>query len=234
MVLALRAAQDSYGAVLALILATIISLAIAGDNPVTGTVAVALSGMTLLFALRTSAASERIQRLARAGVVVAVGGSIVALFLGGLWPRFAMSAIGILLAVLVPAIILRNIGTSARITFRLVLGALCVYLLIGLFYTYVFQLLEVAEGAPFFTQGAAAVPDFLYFSYVTLTTVGYGDLTASGNLNRIIAVSEALLGQLFLVSAVAVLAGNIGQSLSHVERGSSGTSSGSNVGPPQP
>ena len=55
--------------------------------------------------------------------------------------------------------------------------------------------------------------DFVYFSYVTLTTVGYGDFTAATSTGRMIAVSEALTGQLYLVSAVALLVGNIGRTI---------------------
>ena len=48
---------------------------------------------------------------------------------------------------------------------------------------------------------------------MTLTTVGYGDFTASTSVGRMIAVSEALTGQLYLVSAVALLVGNIGRTI---------------------
>ena len=53
--------------------------------------------------------------------------------------------------------------------------------------------------------------DHLYFSFVSLTTVGYGDLTPISDLGRMIAVSEALIGQLFLVTVVALVVGNIGR-----------------------
>jgi voltage-gated potassium channel Kch len=52
--------------------------------------------------------------------------------------------------------------------------------------------------------------DFTYFSFVTLTTVGYGDVVAAQDLTRMVAVSEALIGQLYLVSIVALVVGNIG------------------------
>jgi hypothetical protein len=53
--------------------------------------------------------------------------------------------------------------------------------------------------------------DFLYFSFVTLTTVGFGDRTAAGDLGRMLAVTEALLGQLYLLTVVALVIGNIGR-----------------------
>ena len=51
----------------------------------------------------------------------------------------------------------------------------------------------------------ATTPDFLYFSFITQTTVGYGDFTAEGDLGRALAVVEAMGGQLYLVTVIAVL-----------------------------
>jgi hypothetical protein len=51
--------------------------------------------------------------------------------------------------------------------------------------------------------------DFLYLSYATLTTVGYGDLVAATNLGRSLAITEALVGQLYLVTVVAVIISNL-------------------------
>jgi hypothetical protein len=52
--------------------------------------------------------------------------------------------------------------------------------------------------------------NFLYFSFVTITTVGYGDLTAGTNLGRSIAIAEALTGQIYLVTVVATIVGGLG------------------------
>ena len=56
----------------------------------------------------------------------------------------------------------------------------------------------------------ATVADYLYFSFVTQTTVGYGDLTAAGGFGRALAVLEALIGQLYLVTVIALLVSNLG------------------------
>ncbi len=53
--------------------------------------------------------------------------------------------------------------------------------------------------------------DFVYYSFVTLTTVGYGDLTASTGIGRMLSVTEALVGQLYLVTVVAILVSNLGR-----------------------
>jgi len=95
---------------------------------------------------------------------------------------------------------------------KTVAGALCVYLLIGLLFAYVFAIIDIL-GGPFFTQTShPSGVDFVYFSFVTLTTVGYGDLTARGNLGHMLSVGEALFGQLYLVAVVALLIANIGTS----------------------
>ena len=63
---------------------------------------------------------------------------------------------------------------------------------------------------PYFTSIAAATRShFTYFSFVTLTTTGYGDLTPATSLGRLLAIAEALLGQLYLVSVVALVVGNV-------------------------
>jgi len=63
----------------------------------------------------------------------------------------------------------------------------------------------------FFAQGTDGTrPIRLYFSYVTLATIGYGDYTAAGNLGHALAVLEALIGQLYLVTVVAVIVTRLG------------------------
>jgi hypothetical protein len=103
---------------------------------------------------------------------------------------------------------------SPTITFRLVLGALSIYLLVGLAYAYLFPLIAVLSGEQFFVQVSDPnTSDFHYFSYTTLATIGFGDFTAATSLGRMISVSEGLVGQLYLVSAVALLVGNVGRQL---------------------
>ena len=87
--------------------------------------------------------------------------------------------------------------------------------MLGLSYAYLYPVIGVLTNEPFFVQTSTpASIDYIYFSYVTLTTVGYGDFTAASSAGRMIAVSEALTGQLYLVSAVALLVGNIGRTIS--------------------
>ncbi len=205
--------RDDFGVVLLLILATIVTISL-GIGPLGQFLAVCLSGFTLLFVLHTSGARRRTFRTALAIVVLAVVGAASGLFIGEKVNTIATGLIGLLLAFAAPVIILRRILASPTITVRLVLGALAIYLLVGLTYAYLYPLIGAVTGQPFFVQTSTpAAIDFIYFSYVTLTTVGYGDFTAFTSAGRMIAVSEALAGQLYLVSAVALLVGNIGRSI---------------------
>jgi len=205
--------RDDFGIVLILILATIVSISL-GAGAVGTFVSVCLSGFTLLFVLHTSGARSRTFRPALVVVAVAVAGAAIGLFIGAEYGSTAAGVIGLLLAFAAPVIILRRILSSSTITVRLVLGALAIYLLIGLTYAYLYPVISAATNQQFFVQTDTPGPvDYVYFSYVTLTTVGFGDFTASTSVGRMVAVSEALTGQLYLVSAVALLVGNIGRTI---------------------
>jgi hypothetical protein len=207
------AREDDFGVVLALILATIIVFA-AASGPTGQVASIVLSGGTLLFVLHTAGANRRTFRVSAVVVVCSILGATAALFLGDTVSSATAGVVGLLLAVVAPIVILRRILVSPTITVHLVLGALCIYLLLGLAYAYLFPIIATITGDQFFVQVAApGTQDYIYFSYTTLATIGYGDFTAATSLGRMIAVSEGLVGQLYLVSAVALLVGNIGRSI---------------------
>ena len=65
---------------------------------------------------------------------------------------------------------------------------------------------------PFFSTGEpASVSECQYFSFTTLTTVGFGDLTARTDLGHTLSVFEALVGQIYLVTVVSLIVGNLGR-----------------------
>src|SRR5258705_7205577 len=203
--------RDDFGLVLLLVLATIMTISL-GAGAAGQFIGVCLSGFTLLFVLHTSDARRRTFRAAVVIVVIAVAGAAVGLLLGADFGSTAAGLIGLMLAFAAPVIILRRILASPTITVRLVLGALAIFLLVGLTYAYLYPVIGAATNQPFFVQtDKPAAVDYVYFSYVTLTTVGYGDFTAGTSLGRMVAVSEALTGQLYLGSAVALLVGHIGR-----------------------
>ncbi|HEY6794357.1 MAG TPA: potassium channel family protein [Kineosporiaceae bacterium] len=97
------------------------------------------------------------------------------------------------------------------VTLQTVFGALSAYLLIGFAFTALFAVVSTWASGSFFAGGQPAnTPNLQYFSFVTLTTTGYGDFVAAGSGERSLAVLEALMGQIFLVTLVARLVALIG------------------------
>jgi hypothetical protein len=88
----------------------------------------------------------------------------------------------------------------------------CIYVLLGLNFAFVFEAVRELGSQPFLaSQETGTLSDYVYFSFITMETVGYGDPTAQGGLGRALAVTEGLFGQIYLVTAVAALVGNIGR-----------------------
>jgi hypothetical protein len=207
--------RDQYGFALLLIIATMFVRAIAGDSPLGQVLSVVLGGGTLVFVLYTADAKPRVLRPTAAFVIVAIAVSFLALLAGSETFGPAVAAVfGLLLAFVAPITIAARLTSMPKISLRTVLGALCIYLLIGLFFSYVYGVVAYVDKIPFFVQpDAGSSTDYIYFSYVTLTTTGYGDYTAATDLGRMLAITEALFGQLYLVSVVALLVGNVGRTV---------------------
>ena len=93
-----------------------------------------------------------------------------------------------------------------RVTYETVLGALCTYVLLGLLFAFAYLALDLVRDAPFFAQpGTHEASEYLYFSFVTITTLGFGDLSPAVGLPQALTALEALLGSVFLVTLVARL-----------------------------
>jgi hypothetical protein len=113
-----------------------------------------------------------------------------------------------LLFLSIPAM-LRRVLLTRKVSLNTLAGAIAAYLLLGLFFATMFAFIAQVgllfnQTTPFFAQNPAPkTADFEYFSFITITTVGYGDLTPGNDAARAGAVSEAILGQVFLVTIVA-------------------------------
>jgi len=113
-----------------------------------------------------------------------------------------------LLAIAVIALVLlMQIFRSGRVTHVRIQGAIAVYLLFGVAWAHGYHVVNLLHPGSFTeTGGEMTVPsDWIYFSFVTLTTVGYGDITPVSTLARALAIGEALVGQLYLAIMVARL-----------------------------
>ena len=197
---------DSYGLVLLMIVVTY-ALAASLSWRWGATVLLTVQIATVWLALRTSRA-RRGPRLAANGLFVLAAVAAVA-NLGAptklsLEP-FVFGAAGVLYLV-APFSILRHIAYRRTVDQETMLGALASYLFIGMAFAFVYRFLGAVQAAPFFgDRGDGNLSEDLFFSFVTLTTTGYGDLVPAGNPGQSLAVLEALLGQLFLVTAVGKL-----------------------------
>jgi voltage-gated potassium channel Kch len=102
--------------------------------------------------------------------------------------------------------ILRRVIVAVAVDFRTILGAISVYTLQGLLFSYLFLALGRLSHSPVFAGQTETRPaDYLFFSYTTLTTTGYGNLVPAGDVGKVLAVFEMLTGQIFLVTLVAGL-----------------------------
>jgi Ion channel len=176
----------------------------------------ALLGVTLLLALWTAEAKPVVMRVALVVAVlmlIASVGDAASANTNGAATRLANV---LLVALAPPAIIIgvmRTLRAKQAVTLEAVLGVLCVYLLLGMLFAAVYGAMNRLGGSPFFAGGQPAnVANTQYFSFTTLTTVGYGDLTARTNLGHTLSTLEALLGQIYLVTVVSLIVANLGRS----------------------
>jgi uncharacterized membrane protein len=177
-------------------------------------VTVALQGATLVLALRTSQARPLLVRVAAVAVAAALVGSVTAVLSGGDAGSDSTVLTSALLVGLAPAGIAagvaRNIREDQGVSIATMFGVLCIYLLLGMFFAFVYGTISTLGSAEFFAQQSNPTQaDFLYFSYTTLTTTGFGDLTAATGLGRAVTISEALVGQVYLVTVVAAIVSNL-------------------------
>jgi len=102
--------------------------------------------------------------------------------------------------------VVRRVLARPTVTIQSIYGALSAYLITGLMFASCYAGIDHISGSDFFANHQPAnTQTYQYFSFTTLTTLGYGDFTAAENGGRSIAVMEALTGQVFLATLVARL-----------------------------
>ena len=211
-----RLLGSGYGLVLVLILLTLGLQLGASDSEWVRVATIAMQSATLLAAFHVSGVPRWIFHAAVVATALAclsVAGILIGS--GGLGEA-ATRSVGLLLVIAAPAAILagavRHFRAAGGVTLTTMFAVLCIYLLLGMGYAYVFGIAGVIENGDFFAAGQAEnQSNFLYFSFTTLTTIGYGDFTAGTDLGRSLAITEALTGQIYLVTVVALIVGNMGR-----------------------
>jgi hypothetical protein len=120
------------------------------------------------------------------------------------------ASLGVLLLSATLVAVLRRLVRQPDVSLRTAAGAVSAYLLLGLLFTYLYATMAAFGAPPVRGTGPDAdISDYLYFAFTTLTTTGYGDLSPASDVARAAAILEALLGQLYLVTVLALVIGNL-------------------------
>ncbi|HQR28000.1 MAG TPA: ion channel [Nocardioides sp.] len=200
-------ASNRYGLALTLVVLTYLQTLTVSDSLAAGAVIVLLQLVTGYVVLSVSQ-SRRIRHAAGIGVLVA-SVLVFSLLLGGLWAESKWLLAGlylfnVVLFALLPVVILRHIFTRADVDGQTFLAALTAYLIIGMEYAYIYRTIERVQDVAFFSGGGThPMSDFLFFSFVTLTTTGYGNLVPAASEGQTLAIVEMVMGQFFLAAVVA-------------------------------
>jgi hypothetical protein len=194
-----------YGLLLLVLIGTYLLAAFSGARLATE-LQVVLFAVILLISLRTSLLPRPWPAIIGAVTVV---GSAVTFWasLSGSRPGTAAEDLWKALLLLMAAVmVVRRVLARPTVTIQSIYGALSAYLITGLMFASIYAALYYLGTSDFFANNQPAnTQTFQYFSFTTLTTLGYGDFTAVENGGRAIAVLEAMTGQVFLATLVARL-----------------------------
>ncbi len=188
---------------LLILLTYVLSVTLTEGRAVSIVVAVQIA--TVWVVLRASEARRRLRVFVTVFAVLSAIVAIVNLFIPDqVDDNGFMALVGALLYLGAPFSIVRHLVLRRTVDRETVLGAIAAYLMMGMFFAFAYRALGAIQAGPFFgASGDGTFPQDLFFSFTTLTTTGYGNLIPAGNPGQSFAVLEMLIGQLFLVTAVA-------------------------------
>jgi hypothetical protein len=197
---------NAFGLVLLLVILTYVLASVTPFRGWTAVLIVTAGAASASFGLASARARPRVARwgayLAILTVLLAVVNAVV-----GSAVALGISAITLMLLFTVAAAaMLRAVLSESRVGFRTILGAISVYMIFGLLFTFLYVALDKLQSGPFFGAGAdVGTGGYVFFSFTTLTTTGYGNLVPAGQPGRMFSGLEMLFGQIFLVTLIAGL-----------------------------
>ena len=217
----------SFGIVLLLLV-----LSYAGSVSLTFTkaasVVIALQLVTVWFALHVAGARRSLRYAAFVLMAYAAIEGVWGAFIDAEGPWWVYLASG-LLYLIAPFAIIRNIAKRPTVDREAIVGAISAYVFIGMAFAFLFRTVALGQGGPFFgSNGDGSMAETLFFSFTTLTTVGYGNLVPAVNPGQSVAVIEMVLGPLFLIMALGKI---VAAWQPKVERGRPGAGPGGGIGP---
>lgn len=197
--------RDRFGVLLVLVVLNYVVLMLLPGDSVAALAGFVIVAVTTLFALDAAVAPRRVRIIVRS--VLLLLPTLPLIFVLGhvnvVGPLVPIS-LGLMMAVTV-VVVIRHLLGHVTISTATLLAAVDAYVLIGLVFAQLFYgFSRIAAASPFLAQPIHPIrPDFVYLSFVVLTTLGFGDLTPHTEIARTLVITEALLGQIFLVTAVA-------------------------------
>ena len=198
---------DSYASLLVLLLANFFLLELIDDARWGAIGSTLLAAAALVVAISDPDTGDTINRRQAVTILACVLLAPIVLFVNSesLVGLTYLLPVALLVTATLP-VTLSRVLHHRRVTHETVLGALCTYVLVGLLFAFLFLAVADIRDAPFFVQkGLHQQSEYLYFSFVTLTTLGFGDLSPAVGLPQALVAVEALSGQIFLVTLVARL-----------------------------
>jgi hypothetical protein len=200
-------AVDSYASLLVLLLANFFVIELVTDARWGAVASILLAAAALIVAISDPDAGEGLEtwHWILIGVCVALAPIVLLVTSSSVLGVAYLVPVGLLASATLP-VTLSRIVHHKRVTAETILGATCAYILFGLLFAFVYLALGELRDAPFFAQPAPhEASEYIYFSFVALTTLGFGDLSPAVGLPQALTVIEALLGSVFLVTLVARL-----------------------------
>jgi hypothetical protein len=202
-----------YGLLLICALASLALQGVAPPSDLQQVAVTALGAAAVVLALRAAPLSRRVIAVATAFALVVLALSVMRALFGVIGEGAVRAMNAALVAIGPPAIaygVVHDLRTTGHVRLQSVMAVLSFYVLVGMLFAFVYGAIDRFGNEPFFAGGQEATTSHcLYFSFITLTTVGYGDFVAQTDLGHTLALFEALIGQIYLVTVVSLIVTNL-------------------------
>ena len=169
------------------------------------------TGLVLIAAVWAARVRGRFVRVVNTIVVLAVVIATIALILGDDTSTTPNAIVMTVFTMAMPVAIVFGLRDERTVNIQTVFGAISLYFMLGMFFAFLITTVGRLDDAAYFAQGGdGSLSQRVYFSFVTLATLGYGDLTPATSVGRLLSVLETITGSLYLVTAVSLVVTRLG------------------------